>query len=45
VLERLKARGHVITDEDLALVSPLLWKHVNLLGRYDITEDRWTSFE
>jgi TnpA family transposase len=45
VLERLKARGHVITDEDLALVSPLLWKHVNLLGSYDITEDRWAPFE
>lgn len=43
VLERLKARGHVITDEDLALVSPLLWKHVNPLGRYDITSDRWTA--
>ncbi len=43
VLDRLKARGHVITDDDLALVSPLLWKHVNLLGRYDINEDRLTD--
>lgn len=40
VLERLKIRGHIITDEDLALVSPLLWKHVNPFGRYDINPDR-----
>lgn len=45
VLDRLKARGHAFTDEDLAMVSPLLWKHVNLLGQYDITEDRWASCE
>jgi TnpA family transposase len=40
VLDRLTRRGHVITDEDLAMVSPLLWKHVNPFGRYDINPDR-----
>jgi TnpA family transposase len=39
-LERLRAKGHVITDEDLALVGPLLWKNVNQLGRYDINPNR-----
>jgi len=43
VLQRLKTRGHVITDEDLALVSPLLWKHVNPFGRYEINPDRLTT--
>jgi len=40
VLERLKARGRIITDEELALVSPLLWMHVNPFGRYDISPER-----
>lgn len=40
VLERLKTRGRIITDEELSLVSPLLWMHVNPFGRYDITPDR-----
>lgn len=39
-LERLRAKGHVITDEDLALIGPLLWKNVNQLGRYDINPNR-----
>ncbi len=40
VLERLKNRGRIICDEELALISPLLWMHVNPFGRYDITPDR-----
>lgn len=40
VLERLRLRGHVLSDEDLALVSPLLWKHVNPFGHYNITVER-----
>lgn len=43
VLERLKSRGHTITDEDLVLVSPLLWKHTNPLGHYDINPD-WLMY-
>ena len=43
VLDRLKARGHGFSDEDLAMVSPLLWKHVNPFGHYDINQDRWTT--
>lgn len=43
VLERLKLRGHAFTDEDLAMVSPLLWKHVNPFGHYDISADRLVS--
>ena len=39
-LDRLKARGHIITGEDLALVNPLLWKHANPFGRYHINVDR-----
>ena len=40
VLDRLRARGHVITDKHLALVSPLLWKHANPFGRYHINTGR-----
>lgn len=43
VLNKLKARGHAFTDEDLAMVSPLLWKHVNPFGHYDIRADRLVS--
>ena len=43
VLERLKARGHTISDEELAMVSPLLWMHVNPFGRYDIGPERLES--
>jgi len=42
-IERLKTRGIPITDEDLAFMTPLLWKHVNTLGRYDITTDKLTK--
>ena len=40
VLDRLRPRGHDITDEDLALVTPLLWKHANPFGRYHINTSR-----
>ncbi|MGH9549905.1 MAG: Tn3 family transposase [Terriglobales bacterium] len=43
MLDKLKARGHTLTDEDLAMVSPLLWKHVNPFGHYDISADRLVS--
>lgn len=39
-LKRLKKRGRNISDEELALVSPLLWMHVNPFGRYDINPKR-----
>ncbi len=40
VLQRLRDRGRFISDEELALISPLLWKHVNPFGRYDINPAR-----
>ncbi|MBX9670584.1 MAG: transposase [Candidatus Obscuribacterales bacterium] len=41
VLDKLKSKGHALTDEDLAImVSPLLWKHTNPSGHYDINADR-----
>ena len=37
VIEKLRAHGHQITDEDLRRLSPLLAEHINLVGRYHIT--------
>lgn len=39
-LDRLRAKGHVFTDDDTTLVGPLLWANVNPLGHYDINPDR-----
>jgi hypothetical protein len=33
-LDRLRAEGMEITPEDMARLSPLLHKHINVLGRY-----------
>jgi hypothetical protein len=32
---QLKAEGWVIEDADLARLSPLIWRHINFLGRYN----------
>jgi TnpA family transposase len=34
-LDKLRAQGYAIRDEDVARLSPLIRKHINLLGRYD----------
>jgi len=34
LVERLRAEGHVISDADLALTSPLVRRHINPYGRY-----------
>jgi TnpA family transposase len=36
-LNQLRAEGHVILDEDVARVSPLGFRHINMLGRYAFT--------
>lgn len=36
-LNRLRAEGHVILDEDVARLSPLGFRHINMLGRYAST--------
>ncbi len=33
-LDRLRAEGHEVRDEDVARLSPLGFEHVNMLGRY-----------
>ena len=33
-LEQLKAEGYPIRSEDVARLSPLVFDHINLLGRY-----------
>jgi hypothetical protein len=33
-LNRLRAEGHDVRDEDVAHLSPLGFEHVNMLGRY-----------
>ncbi len=36
-LDQLRAEGHVILDEDVARLSPLGFRHINMLGRYAFT--------
>ena len=40
IVNTLRAKGEEIPDEYLAHVSPLGWQHVNLLGRYPVTQSR-----
>jgi len=34
VLNQLRQEGHIILDEDVARLSPLIYGHINMLGRY-----------
>ena len=36
-LDRLRAEGHEVRPEDVARLSPLGFKHINMLGRYAFT--------
>jgi len=36
-IEKLTADGTPIDPTDTARLSPILWRHINFLGRYDIT--------
>ena len=36
-VSQLRAEGHVILDEDVARLSPLGSRHINMLGRYAFT--------
>ncbi len=36
-LNRLRAEGHAVRDEDVARLSPLGSEHINMLGRYAFT--------
>ena len=36
-VNQLRAEGHVILDEDVARLSPLGSRHINMLGRYAFT--------
>jgi hypothetical protein len=33
-MKQLKARGAMINDNDVARLSPLVYRHINVLGRY-----------
>ena len=33
-LAQLQKEGYSVRDEDVARLSPLLYEHINLLGRY-----------
>lgn len=33
-VKQLRADGHLVKDEDVARLSPLLYEHINVLGRY-----------
>lgn len=34
ILDQLRREGHIILDEDVARLSPLIHAHINMLGRY-----------
>ena len=34
VLDQLRHEGWSIEDADVARLSPLIWRHINCLGRY-----------
>lgn len=34
VLSKLRQEGHLIREEDVARLSPLIYEHINVLGRY-----------
>lgn len=36
-LDQLRADGHAVLDDDVARLSPLGSKHINMLGRYAFT--------
>ena len=36
-IEKLVADGISIDPTEIARLSPILWRHINFLGRYDIT--------
>ena len=36
-LDQLRAEGHEVRDEDVARLSPLSCRHINMLGRYAFT--------
>ena len=37
VLTQLKVEGWTIDEADLARLSPLIWRHIDFLGRYDFS--------
>lgn len=37
VLEHIERQGKTLKDEDIARLSPLSHKHVNMLGHYSFT--------
>jgi TnpA family transposase len=36
-LARLRHQGSTVDDADVARLSPLVWRHINFLGRYDFS--------
>jgi TnpA family transposase len=34
-VEKLRAEGMTVEDEQLARILPVMWEHINLLGRYE----------
>jgi TnpA family transposase len=37
VLDQLRAEGYEVKEEDVARLSPLIFEHINMLGRYSFT--------
>ena len=36
-LNQLRTEGFLVTDGDVARLSPLLYEHINMLGRYSFS--------
>ena len=36
-LKQLRSEGYPVADEDVVRLSPLLYEHINMLGRYSFS--------
>lgn len=37
IVKQLRRQGYPVRDEDVARLSPLGWRHINMQGRYAFT--------
>ena len=35
-INQMTSQGHIIDPKDITRLSPILWRHINFLGRYEI---------
>ena len=43
VIDRLRAEGKTVNEEDIARLSPARYEHINPYGQYQFRVDRWAG--